>query len=71
MRMAKRAILRLAVVGWLGLSGLSGGTANLAQAAAPPEKVLPDSTVFLLKLPNVKALRDVRFVMKGGTIYKK
>src|SRR5689334_4831912 len=58
MRMAKRAILRLALVGWLGLSGLSGLTANLAQAAAPPEKVLPDSTVFLLKVADVKALRE-------------
>jgi hypothetical protein len=56
--MAKQAILRLALVGWLGLSCLSGLTTNLAQAAAPPEKVLPDSTVFLLKIADVKALRE-------------
>jgi hypothetical protein len=58
MRTAKRAILRLALVGWLGLSGLSGLTAHLAQAAAPPERVLPDSTVFLVKVTNVNALRE-------------
>jgi len=58
MRMAKRAILRLALVGWLGLSGFSGLTANLAQAAAPPERVLPDSTVFLVKVADIKALRE-------------
>ncbi len=58
MRMAKRAILRLALVGWIGLSGYSGLTANLAQAATPPERVLPDSTVFLLKVTDVNALRQ-------------
>jgi len=58
MHMAKRAILRLALVGWLGLSGISGLTANLAQAAAPPERVLPDSTVFLIKVTDINALRE-------------
>ena len=58
MRMAKRAILRLALVGWLGVSGLAGLSANLAQAATPPERVLPDSTVFLLKVNDVNALRE-------------
>ncbi|MGZ3353622.1 MAG: hypothetical protein ACXVBO_02005 [Isosphaeraceae bacterium] len=58
MHMAKRAILRLALVGWLGLSGFSGLTANLAQAAAPPERVLPDSTVFLVKVADISALRE-------------
>ena len=58
MRMAKRAILRLALVGWLGVSGLAGLGANLAQAATPPERVLPDSTVFLVKISDVKALRE-------------
>jgi hypothetical protein len=58
MRTAKRAILRLALVGWLGLSGLSGLSANLAQAATPPERVLPDSTLFLLKVNDVNALRE-------------
>ena len=53
MRIPMRAILRLALVGWLGLAGLSGLAANLAQAAAPPEQVLPDSTVFFLKVNDV------------------
>jgi hypothetical protein len=58
MIMAKQAILRLALYGWIGLSGISGLTANLAQAAAPPERVLPDSTVFLVKVADIKALRE-------------
>jgi hypothetical protein len=58
MRKVKQAILRLALIGWLGLSGLSGLSANLAQAATPPERVLPDSTVFLIKVTNVSALRE-------------
>ena len=58
MRMAKRAILRLALVGWLGLSGFAGLEGNSAQAAAPPERVLPDSTVFFLKVNDIKALRE-------------
>ncbi len=58
MRTAKRAILRLALVGWLGLSGFSGLTAKFAQAATPPERVLPDSTVFLLKVTDVNVLRE-------------
>ena len=60
MRMAKRAILRLALVGWLGLSGFSGLTANLAQAAAPPERVLPDSTVFLVKVADISVRESFR-----------
>jgi hypothetical protein len=58
MSMAKQAILRLALVGWLALSGFFGLTANLAQAAAPPERVLPDSTVFLVKVADINALRE-------------
>jgi hypothetical protein len=58
MRTAKRAILRLALVGWLGLSVISGLGANLARAAAPPERVLPDSTVFLIKIADINALRE-------------
>ena len=58
MSMAKQAILRLALVGWLAPSGFFGLTANLAQAAAPPERVLPDSTVFLVKVADINALRE-------------
>ena len=58
MQMAQRAIRRLAFIGWLGLFGLTGLPAHLAQAAAPPERVLPDTTLFLLKLNDVKSFRE-------------
>ena len=58
MHTAKRAIRRLALIGWLGLFGLTGLSAHLAQAAAPPERVLPDSTIFLFKLNDVKSFRE-------------
>lgn len=58
MRTAKRAILRLALVGWLGLSGLTGLGSNLALAAAPPERVLPDSTIFFFKVADANAFRQ-------------
>ncbi|WP_165074065.1 hypothetical protein [Paludisphaera rhizosphaerae] len=54
---AKGAILRLALVGWLGLTGL-GACANLAAAATPPEQVLPDSTLFFLKINDVAKFRE-------------
>ncbi len=55
---AKGAILRLVLVGSMGLTGLVGLQANLAQAAAPPEKVLPDSTVFFVKVADAVAFRE-------------
>jgi len=55
---AKRAILRLALVGWLGLTGLVGPGADLARAAAPPEQVLPDSTIFFLKIADAVKFRE-------------
>lgn len=54
----KGAILRLALVGWVGLTGLVGLPANPARAATPPEQVLPDSTLFFLKVADVPALRE-------------
>ncbi|AMV37551.1 hypothetical protein [Planctomyces sp. SH-PL62] len=54
---AKGAILRLALVGWLGLTGL-GLRANLAAAATPPEQVLPDSTLFFVKIADVAKFRE-------------
>lgn len=54
---AKGAILRLALVGWLGLTAL-GLRANLAAAATPPEQVLPDSTVFFVKIADVGKFRE-------------
>ncbi|MGP0062059.1 MAG: hypothetical protein ACLQGP_00470 [Isosphaeraceae bacterium] len=58
MHTAKRAIRRLALIGWMGFFGLMGLSAPLAQAATPPERVLPDSTIFLVKLNDVKNLRE-------------
>ena len=49
---AKGAIHRLALAGWLGLTGLG------AHAAAPPEQVLPDSTLFFLKVADVGKFRE-------------
>lgn len=57
MRIPKRAAFRLAVAGWFGLAGLST-VATLSLAAAPPEKVFPDSAVFFLKVPNAAGLRE-------------
>lgn len=57
MRNPMRAALRLVLAGWLGLAGLSL-VAVEGRAATPPEKVLPDSTIALLKINNAAALRD-------------
>ncbi len=56
MRIPKRAALRLALAGWLGLAGLSLVAAP-ASAATPaaPEKVFPDSVVFFAKIQNAAA----------------
>jgi hypothetical protein len=54
MRKAKRAICRLALLGWLGLVVVTGLPARPARAAAPPERILPDTTIFLLKVNDVK-----------------
>jgi Protein of unknown function (DUF3352) len=58
MQMAQRAIRRLAFIGWLGLVGLAGLPDHSARAAAPPERMLPDTTLFLLKLNDVKSFRE-------------
>jgi hypothetical protein len=55
---AKRAIRRLALIGWLALCGGAVLPARPAWADAPPERVLPESTVFLLKLNDVKNFRE-------------
>ena len=57
MRTPKRAALRLALAGWLGLAGLSLVAAQ-GRAATPPEKVLPDSTIGFLKINDAPALRE-------------
>jgi hypothetical protein len=55
---AKRAFRRPTLIGWLGLWALIGLPVHLAQAATAPERVLPDSTIFFFKLPDVKAFRE-------------
>jgi len=58
MHTPSRAIFRLALAGWLGLVGLSQLPARaLAQAPAPPENVLPDSTLAFLKVNDAQGLR--------------
>jgi hypothetical protein len=52
-----RSALRLALTGWLGLAGLTLVAAQ-GRAAAPPEKVLPDSAVFFVKVTNAAAFRE-------------
>ena len=58
MHTAKRAMRRLALVGWLGLLG-TALSATIATAAAPPERVLPDSTIFVFKLNDAKKFREI------------
>jgi hypothetical protein len=55
---AMRAIRRPALIGCLGLWALAGAPAHLTQAATAPERILPENTVFLVKLPDVKGFRD-------------
>jgi hypothetical protein len=57
MRNPMRAALRLALTGWLGLAGLSLVAAQ-GRAAPPPEKVVPDSAVFFVKVNNAAAFRE-------------
>ena len=58
MRTAKIAIFRWALIGCLGLVPILGLPVQQAQAAAPPERILPDTTVFMLKLNDAKAFRE-------------
>jgi hypothetical protein len=58
MQTAKRAIFHWALIGCLGLFPSLLLPAQKAQAAAPPERILPETTVFLLKLNNVKAFSE-------------
>jgi len=68
MRNPKRAAIRLALAGWLGLAGLSLVAAQ-GQAAAPPEKVLPDSTFGFLKVNNAAALREALRQTQFGQLW--
>jgi len=52
-----RAALRIALSGCLGLAAVSS-LASVTHAAAEPEKVLPDSTLFFFNVKNVGELRE-------------
>mgnify|MGYP001136103558 CR=1 FL=1 len=69
MRKAKRMVLSLAVAGWLGLSGLNVFDSNRASAAAPPERVFPESTLFLAKIADAKALRQAFAQSQYGQLW--
>ncbi len=59
MHIRSRAACRLAVAGWFVLTGLSLVSAqDQAVAATPVEKMLPDSTIALVKINNSAALRE-------------
>jgi hypothetical protein len=58
MHKAKRATRRLALLGWLALSAAAGLATHPARAATPPERILPESTIFLLKVNDVKSFRS-------------
>ncbi len=57
MRTTIRAMQRLALVGGLWLVG-TAGLPIPARAGAPSERVLPDSTVFMFKINDVKQFRE-------------
>ena len=69
MHTAKRAIRRSALIGWLGLWALTGLPGRLVQAAAPPERILPDTTIFLFKLNDVKSFRETFRNSQYGQIW--
>ena len=53
MRTATRSSVRSLLAGWLVATGLALAlSASSASAAAPPEKILPDSTLGFLKVKN-------------------
>jgi hypothetical protein len=58
MHTAQRAIRRLALWGCVGFLSLAGLPAHLAQAAAPPERILPDTTFFFLKIKDLKTFAE-------------
>ncbi len=68
MHTPKRAAFRLALAGWLGLAGLSLVAAK-ARAATPPENVLPDTTVAVLKVKDAVALREAFKQSQWGQLW--
>jgi hypothetical protein len=56
--LANRAISRSTKFGSLALWVLIGSFPHVARASAPPERILPDNTVFFLKLNDAKSFRE-------------
>ena len=69
MRTAKIAIFRWAFIGCLGLVPALGLPVQQAQAAAPPERILPDTTVFMIKLNDAKAFREAFRASQYGQLW--
>jgi hypothetical protein len=69
MHTAQRAIRRFALIAWLGLMALTGLPALSTQAATPPERALPDSTIFFLKVADLKAFRDAFSKSQYGQLW--
>jgi len=69
MHTAERAIRRLALIGWMGLFGLTGWLAQPAQAATPPERIVPDTTILLFKLNDAKSFREAFRASQYGQLW--
>jgi hypothetical protein len=69
MRTAKIAMFRWAFLGCAGLIAALGLPIQQAQAAAPPERILPDSTVFMLKLNDAKSFREAFRASQYGQLW--
>jgi hypothetical protein len=69
MHTAQRAIRRFALIACLGLMALTGLPALSAQAATPPERALPDSTIFFVKFADLKAFRDAFSKSQYGQLW--
>jgi hypothetical protein len=69
MRTAKIAIFRWAFLGCAGLVAALGLPIQQAQAAAPPERILPDSTVFMVKLNDAKSFRQAFRTSQYGQLW--
>jgi Protein of unknown function (DUF3352) len=69
MRTAKNAIFRWAFLGCAGLAAAFGLPIQHAQAAAPLERILPDSTVFMLKLNDAKSFREAFRASQYGQLW--
>lgn len=69
MRTPMRAVLRLALTGWLGLAGALI-VATPGRAAAPPENVFPQTTVLFAKTNNAAAFREALGNSQIGQLWK-